>query len=310
KTGINIETNNKFAEITGRSREVLTRTSWMEITHPDDLDADNNLMNELLEGKRDFFSMKKRYLKPDGSPVWVKMSVVLIKIDEQETGHHLCMIEDIGEQVASQQGPPVTAEGFLAKDAREVDDGAAYFDRRQQAHTAILEGEPDDGLAVYLAALSFARHGVQIPPGLLGKIGVWMHTSKGARDAVVVLLTGGTYHEATTLVHGGLTWEADQAASQAMEAVLDEDRGVTPTLTVLDHARLLARVIAAVPVEYQVAPRTLLGLISYWAGDGALADRHLEEALKVDPTYTFAAQIRALQALGCPPGWVQRTLAA
>lgn len=33
-----------------------------------------------------------------------------------------------------------------------------------------------------------------------------------------------------------------------------------------------------------------------WVGDGALADRHLEEALKVDPTYTFASQLRAVQA--------------
>lgn len=103
KTGINIEANNKFAEITGRTRDELTGTSWMEITHPDDLEADHVLMNELLDGKRDFFSMQKRYIRPDGNSVWIKMTVVLIKIDGMETGHHLCMIEDINEQIKAEE---------------------------------------------------------------------------------------------------------------------------------------------------------------------------------------------------------------
>lgn len=157
-----------------------------------------------------------------------------------------------------------------------------------------------------MAALAFARHGVQVPPGLLGKAAAWMHASKGARDSVVVLLTGGTYQEAQALARGGIDGEADRAASKAMDKILDEDHGVTPGLAVLDHGRLLVQMISAVPPEYRVAPRTLLGLIAWWAGDGALADRHCAEALKVDPTYTFATQIQFMQALGLPPGWVER----
>lgn len=103
ETGVNIEANSKFAEITGRTRDELTGTSWMEITHPDDLEADHVLMNELLDGKRDFFSMQKRYIRPDGNSVWIKMTVVLIKIDGMETGHHLCMIEDINEQIKAEE---------------------------------------------------------------------------------------------------------------------------------------------------------------------------------------------------------------
>ncbi|MDD2996756.1 MAG: PAS domain S-box protein [Paludibacter sp.] len=103
KTGINIEANSKFAEITGRTRDELTGTSWMEITHPDDLEPEHVLMNELLDGKRDFFSMQKRYIRPDGNSVWIKMTVVLIKIDGMETGHHLCMIENINEQIKAEE---------------------------------------------------------------------------------------------------------------------------------------------------------------------------------------------------------------
>lgn len=95
---------------------------------------------------------------------------------------------------------------------------------------------------------------------------------------------------------------------------MEPDRATTPgplqavtlRLGVLDRARLLSQVVAAVPPAYQVAPRTLLGLTSYWSGGGALADRHCEEALRIDRACTFASQIRALQALGVPPGWVAR----
>lgn len=169
---------------------------------------------------------------------------------------------------------------------------------------AILSGEPDDGLAVYLTSLSFARHGVPIPPALLGKAAAWLHSSKGNRDAIVMLLTGESVEDARLLATGHP--DGDQVAERAMDRLYDPDRGTAPGLVVLDHARLLSQMIAAVPPPYQVAPRTLLALIAYWAGDGALADRHCEEALRIDRTYTFASQIRALQALGVPPGWVER----
>lgn len=178
-------------------------------------------------------------------------------------------------------------------------------DRRQHAHQAIRDGQPDDGLWVYLAALAFARHGVPIPPALLGKAATWLHTCKANRDAVVVLITGGSYHDAHALTRSNGP-DADRAAGNAIDAIMEPDRATTPGLEVLDHARLLTQMIAVVPRDYQVAPRTLLGLIAYWAGDGALADRHCAEALTIDRTAILASQIRALQALGIPPGWVQR----
>ncbi|MDD3491106.1 MAG: PAS domain S-box protein, partial [Paludibacter sp.] len=103
KSGVNIDVNKIFAEITGRSREELTHLTWMSITHPDDLDADNTLMNKLIAGEIDIFSMKKRYLKPDGSSVWIKMTVALILLNGKQTGRHLCMIEDINEQIKAEE---------------------------------------------------------------------------------------------------------------------------------------------------------------------------------------------------------------
>ena len=41
--------------------------------------------------------MEKRYLRPDGSAVWINMTIAPVKVEEPASPRHLCMIEDITE---------------------------------------------------------------------------------------------------------------------------------------------------------------------------------------------------------------------
>lgn len=97
-TGRISESNARFAEIASRTREEINATDWMSITHPDDIQEDLDNMSLLNAGNIDGFDMQKRYIRPDGSFVWINLTVA--KIDTEDTTHpfHLCMIEDITQR--------------------------------------------------------------------------------------------------------------------------------------------------------------------------------------------------------------------
>lgn len=94
-TGHIYNVNEKFAAIAGRTIEELKTINWMSITHPEDIQEDLYNMQLLNEKKIPGFSMQKRYIKPDGSYVWIQMSIVPMEHKEGENPRHLCMIEDI-----------------------------------------------------------------------------------------------------------------------------------------------------------------------------------------------------------------------
>jgi PAS domain S-box-containing protein len=72
-----IEVNQALCTITGYSAFELTGTTFTQITHPDDVPADYETMRVLLDGGVRSSVDEKRYLRPDGSVVWVLRSVTL-----------------------------------------------------------------------------------------------------------------------------------------------------------------------------------------------------------------------------------------
>ena len=93
-TGRIYEANPRFAEISGRSAEELPNTDWMQITHPDDVQADLDNMVLVNTGKINRFQMEKRYLHPDGTTVWVSMTIGSLMVEDKAHPRHLCMIQD------------------------------------------------------------------------------------------------------------------------------------------------------------------------------------------------------------------------
>ncbi len=97
-TGQIDELNERFAEIAGRTRDEMVSVDWMSLTHPDDLQADLQNMAGLNSGQISGFQMDKRYLRPDGSVVWISMTIAPVAADAGESPRHLCMIEDITDR--------------------------------------------------------------------------------------------------------------------------------------------------------------------------------------------------------------------
>ncbi len=95
--------NPMFERITGRSREEFACISWMDMTHPEDLEKDLRKFKQLREGLIDTYEMEKRYIKPDGSLTWINMMVSRLKLEGSTDFYHLCLATDINREKEIQQ---------------------------------------------------------------------------------------------------------------------------------------------------------------------------------------------------------------
>ncbi|MHB1035423.1 MAG: PAS domain S-box protein [Pirellulales bacterium] len=102
-TGRICEVNPRFADIAGRTREEMATIDWMSITHPDDVQEDLDNMALLNAGKIPGFSMNKRYRRPDGSYVWIHMTIAPMSVKDKSHPRHLCMIEDITDRKRAEE---------------------------------------------------------------------------------------------------------------------------------------------------------------------------------------------------------------
>jgi PAS domain S-box-containing protein len=77
-TGKFTAVNEQYCQLVGRSEASLLEMRIPDVTHPDDRQQNILLLKRCVEEEKSF-TMEKRYLKPDGSVVWVNNSVSLIK---------------------------------------------------------------------------------------------------------------------------------------------------------------------------------------------------------------------------------------
>jgi len=95
RTGRFIEINRKFCEIAGYTKEELMQSTFQNITHPEDLQADLVNMQKLLAGEVKNFSMEKRYIGKNGTIVWVNLEVAPLRSDDGAFDKHIAIVNDI-----------------------------------------------------------------------------------------------------------------------------------------------------------------------------------------------------------------------
>jgi two-component system, sporulation sensor kinase C len=97
-----VASNPALQEMLGYTKEELRGKSFAEFTHPDDVPVAGELYQELLEGKLRHYYVEKRYLRKDGSLVWVRPTVSLIQGDGSPL-YAVKMVEDVTEQKKAQE---------------------------------------------------------------------------------------------------------------------------------------------------------------------------------------------------------------
>jgi PAS domain S-box-containing protein len=96
-----LRVNGRLCAMLGyREADILAKT-FQDLTHPEDLDTDLAQLHRLLAGEIATYSMEKRYLRADGSELWVELTVSLRR--GEGTGapmHFISVIQDISDRKA------------------------------------------------------------------------------------------------------------------------------------------------------------------------------------------------------------------
>lgn len=97
-----LETNQAMAQMLGYSVTELLGRSFVELTHPDDRAQDDAATKRQVTGEQDSFISRKRYIRADGSYIWVQIHVsVLSRAGGRVTtiGHSI----DVSAEVEAQR---------------------------------------------------------------------------------------------------------------------------------------------------------------------------------------------------------------
>ncbi len=90
-----IDCNAALTEMVGYSREELLALSFTDLTHPDDLEREWQLIRELWDEESTEYRMEKRYVHKDGHVIWVDVAASLYQDDEGDLAFGFAFVQDI-----------------------------------------------------------------------------------------------------------------------------------------------------------------------------------------------------------------------
>jgi diguanylate cyclase (GGDEF)-like protein/PAS domain S-box-containing protein len=97
-----MDANPGLCRMLGYSREELTQKNFQQITHPADLKLDLGQYDLLLAGHQSSMFVEKRYLHKDGHPIWVALTVCLVRDDQGKPLFSIGVSQDISDRKATE----------------------------------------------------------------------------------------------------------------------------------------------------------------------------------------------------------------
>jgi PAS domain S-box-containing protein len=98
-----VDANEALARIVDRTPAEISAANLFELTHPEDRARHRSMQEQLLASQIPGFVIEKRYLRRDGSPVWVRNSVSLVNDDQNKSRHLISICEDISQHKRAEQ---------------------------------------------------------------------------------------------------------------------------------------------------------------------------------------------------------------
>jgi PAS domain S-box-containing protein len=95
--------NRVLCDTVGYSPEELTRRTFRDITHPDDLATDVALAAKLAKGEIPRYQLQKRYVRKDGTTVDIMLSVSVRRDQGGKPLYYIAQIEDITERKRTEE---------------------------------------------------------------------------------------------------------------------------------------------------------------------------------------------------------------
>ena len=98
-----IHVNRSLCEMLGYTREELLALNVKELSHPEDRDLTDESRKKLLAGETDSIRMEKRYIRKDGTPVWVRINIASNRAPDGTPLYDISAVEDISERKRAEE---------------------------------------------------------------------------------------------------------------------------------------------------------------------------------------------------------------
>jgi PAS domain S-box-containing protein len=134
-----LKANRALCQITGYAEAELQGLTFSEITHPDDLAANFEGDESLLQGEADDYKLEKRYIRKGGEPIWVLLAVSLARDEDGAPSHYIVQVHDISLRKRMEEDlSRETVGSELSRDLMCTVTLAGEFQRFQGRWTEVL----------------------------------------------------------------------------------------------------------------------------------------------------------------------------
>ncbi|HEY9761487.1 MAG TPA: PAS domain S-box protein [Trichocoleus sp.] len=94
-----LKVNQKLCDLLGYTQEELLTKNIKELSHPEDINAEEEQRRQLYAGEIDSFSVEKRSLHKNGTTGWINLTVSLVRKLSGEPDYTIGVVKDISERV-------------------------------------------------------------------------------------------------------------------------------------------------------------------------------------------------------------------
>lgn len=102
-SGTILEANARLATIVGRSIAELTGLPWMRLAQPDRIQHGIDLLRQMRARGEAVVEFDNRHQRPDGSHVWIHVTIALVPSSIAGDSYRLCMVQDISERKQAEE---------------------------------------------------------------------------------------------------------------------------------------------------------------------------------------------------------------
>ena len=135
-----LRVNRRLCEILGYPQDELLRLTGRQISHPDDLDVINAQRPRLYAGEIDSVRVEKRYLRKDGSIVWVSFTMVVERDAAGKPQYEIAFFDDITARKQAEAALRESEERFRSV-VDSANDGILVYDKQLNVIAGNLAAE-------------------------------------------------------------------------------------------------------------------------------------------------------------------------
>ena len=131
--------NASYCKIIGYTDEEMLGRTFLDITHPDDLQVDLDQMKRLLDGEIATFELDKRLFRKNGDAIWVHLTCVPLWQRPSDPRAHLAIVQDISEHKLAEE----RARHFQSELEQLVESRTSDLQHTHRLLQSVIDSSPD-----------------------------------------------------------------------------------------------------------------------------------------------------------------------